>query len=64
MNDNINLIANNSTSSPFHARIVLTGFMKDTDGRILLSPECATRRELNHCIDDLIRQLERLKNTS
>ncbi len=61
MNDCINLLTNRSKTSPNRSRLVLTGFMKDSDGRILLSPECVTAAEVNHCLDDLIGQLERIR---
>lgn len=37
------------------------GINKDTEGRIFISPELASDQEIDYCIDDLIKQLERVR---
>lgn len=41
--------------------IWVSSYIKDTDGRVLISPELATNQEVDQCVNDLIKQLEKVR---
>lgn len=40
---------------------VSDGIIKDVEGRVFISPELATDQEVDHCVNDLIKQLEEVR---
>jgi hypothetical protein len=48
---------------PF-AHVLLTGYSKDSENRILLSPQLMTPDEVDYCIDHLVGQLENVRKAA
>ena len=47
--------------TPIKALIILRAWSQDSEGNILISPECATYTEIEHWVDVRISELERVK---
>lgn len=55
--------ATNKASFPnsIFLNLCVSHFSKDTGGRVFISPELATEQEVDHCVDDLIIKLEKVR---
>jgi hypothetical protein len=51
----------NSLPYPTFVHLCLSGYSSDEDENILLSPELATNQEVDYYVDDLVKQLEKVR---
>jgi len=52
---------NKSLPGPMFVQLWLSSYSSDSEGRIFLSPELASDREVDESIDYLINQLEKMR---